>query len=62
MHTDLVYDHDITGYFSSACIMNKKHTNWWGRHTALLKFDSKPSEAAFSAVFSNFDNLLTRSN
>ena len=29
---------------------------WWGRQNAApLKFDPKPSEAAFSAVFSNFD-------
>ena len=34
----------------------KKHTNCWGRQNAApLKFDPKPSETAFSAVFSNFD-------
>ena len=31
---------------------NKKPTNCWGRkNVAPLKFDCKPSEAAFSAVF-----------
>ena len=31
---------------------NKMPTNWWGRQNAApLKFDPKPSEAAFSAVF-----------
>ena len=30
---------------------NKVSTNWWGRQNAApLKFDPKPSEAAFSAV------------
>ena len=33
---------------------NKKPTNWLGRqNTAKLKFEPKPTEAAFSAVFSN---------
>ena len=37
-------------------MINKKPTNWWGRENAApLKFDPKPSEAAFSAVFPNFD-------
>ena len=34
---------------------NKMPTNWWGRQNAAgLKFDPKPSEAAFLAVFFNF--------
>ena len=33
-------------------ITNKKPINWWGRQNAApLKFDLKPLEAAFSAVF-----------
>ena len=37
-------------------MQNKKPTNWWGRqNSAPLKFDPKPSEAAFWTVFSNFD-------
>ena len=35
---------------------NKKTTKWWGRqNTAPLKFELKPSEATFSAVFPNLD-------
>ena len=37
-------------------LTNKKPTNWWGRQNAALpKFDQKPLEAAFSAVFRNYD-------
>ena len=36
---------------------NKMLTNWWDRqNAATLKFDPKPSEAAFSAVFRNSIN------
>ena len=36
--------------------IDKMPTNWWGRqNAALLKFDPKPSEAAFSANLPNFD-------
>ena len=29
--------------------------NWWADNAALVKFDPKPAEAAFSAIFSNLD-------
>ena len=36
---------------------NKKPTNWLGRQNAApLKFDPKPSETAFSAVFRTLIN------
>ena len=37
----------------------KNPTNWWGRqnNTASLKFDPKPLEAAFSAVFFSIFDL-----
>ena len=40
----LVKNHVVT--------QRNKPTNWWGRKNAApLKFDPKPKEAAFSAVF-----------
>ena len=46
---------DIMQKRHSALKLNKKPTNWWGmQNAAPLKFDPKPSDATFSAVFSNF--------
>ena len=46
----------ILAYVNNEIKKNKKPINCWGRQNATpLKFDLKPSEAVFSAVFPNFD-------
>ena len=40
---------------------NKMTTNWWGRQNAAsLKFDPKPSDAAFRSFFSNFGKCRSK--